>query len=367
MATTVKDYYKTLGIEKSASQEEIKKAYRKLARKYHPDLNPSNKGAEEKFKEVNEAYAVLSDPEKRKQYDSGGMSFEGFGGAEGFGGQGGFKGFEAGEGFDFGDIFGDLFGGARAGQTVRHARGEDLITRMELTLEEAFRGVTRPLTINRSAACDACQGSGAESLQTCPACKGTGQSQTSRGFFRMAQACPECGGSGKKVTAACKKCGGRGATTQTETLKVKIPAGVDNGSVVRLKGKGNSGTGGGPAGDLLLEITVRPHPLFTRKGDDIHLQLPVTFGEAALGAKVEVPTIDGSAMMKLPPGTQGGQRFKLAEKGFHHPRTKARGAEVVEIKIVVPKEIPENAKEAIRAIESLYKEDPRKKMVSDHA
>ncbi|MEW5746386.1 MAG: molecular chaperone DnaJ [Nitrospirota bacterium] len=366
MATTVKDYYKVLGISKEASQDDIKKAFRKLARKYHPDLNPGDKAAEEKFKEVNEAYAILGDPEKRKQYDSGGMNFEQFGGAEGFRGFGGFGGFEGGEGFDFSDIFGDIFGGARPGRTAHHARGEDLVMGIELTLEDAFKGVTRPITITRNAACHACGGSGAESFQTCPTCKGTGQAQASRGFFRMAQVCPECGGTGKKVTAVCKKCGGRGTTAQTETMKVKIPAGVDNGSVVRLKGKGNNGIGGGPAGDLLIEISIRPHPIFTRKGDNIHVQLPVTFGEAALGAKVEVPTIDGTAVMKLPPGTQGGQRFKLAGKGFHHPRTKARGDEFVEIKIIVPKNIPESAKEAIKEIESLYKEDPRKRMVSEH-
>src|SRR5271157_3997826 len=249
METSVKDYYKTLGIDKNAPQDEIKKAFRKLARKYHPDLNPGDKSSEEKFKEANEAYAVLSDPEKRAQYDSGGTTFEQFGG------------FEGGQTFDFSDVFGDIFGGRET--APRHARGEDILFRVEITLEDAFRGTTKPLTFNRTSQCDKCGGSGAEATQTCPGCKGTGHVQTSKGFFRMAQACPTCMGTGKKITVACKKCGGRGETVSTETLKVKIPPGVDNGSVVKLKEMGNAGTGRGPAGDLLLEISVRHHPVFT--------------------------------------------------------------------------------------------------------
>lgn len=352
----MKDYYKTLGINKDASQDDIKKAFRKLARKYHPDLNPGDKSSEEKFKEINEAYAVLSDAEKRTQYDTGGTTFEQFGGPEGF------RGFTGGQTFDYSDIFGDVFGTGRESMP-RHGRGEDLLIGVELSLEEAFRGVTRPMAINRTLQCDKCGGSGAETSETCPICKGTGHIQTSKGFFRMAQSCQTCMGTGKKIVSVCKKCGGRGTTVNTENLKVKIPAGVDNGSIVKLKNMGNAGTGRGPAGDLLLEISVRPHPVFTRKGDDIYVQLPVTFGEAALGAKVEVPTIDGASIMTLPPGTQSGQKFKLSGKGFIYPKTKTRGNEYVEIKIAVPEEIPEKAKEAIKVIESLYKKDPRKGMV----
>lgn len=355
MATSVKDYYKTLGIGKDASQDDIKKAFRKLARKYHPDLNPGDKASEEKFKEINEAYAVLSDPEKRSQYDNAGTTFEQFGGSGGFGGFGGA------ESFDFSDIFGDIFGSRP--DMARHARGEDILMGIELSLEDAFRGMTRSLAVSRSVQCDKCGGTGAESTQPCSTCKGSGHVQTSKGFFRMAQTCPECRGAGRKVTSICRKCGGRGEIISEETITVKIPAGVDNGSVVRLREKGNAGTGRGPAGDLLLEITVRPHPLFTRKGDDIYVHLPVTFGEAALGAKVEVPTIDGASLMKLPAGTQGGQKFKLSGKGFIHPKTKARGDEYVEIKIVVPRDIPEKALEAIHVVESLYKKPPRKGMV----
>ncbi|MBA4348720.1 MAG: molecular chaperone DnaJ [Thermodesulfovibrio sp.] len=350
MPATVKDYYKTLGVEKDASQDDIKKTFRKLARKYHPDLNPGNKAAEEKFKEINEAYTVLGDPQKRAEYDKGGtFSFEGF------------KDFDSRSGFDFGDLFGDFFS-TRTSAERHYPKGEDLFMNMELTLEEAFTGVTKPTAITRTVTCDACGGSGAANYQTCQACKGTGRTQTSRGFFKMAQTCPECRGTGKKITSECKKCGGRGRPVSREGINVKIPAGVDDGSVVKLRGKGNAGSGGGPAGDLHIEISLKPHPIFKRKGDDIYVQLPVTFGEAALGAKVEVPIIDGAAMMKLPPGTQGGQRFKLSGKGFISPKTKQRGDEYVDIKIAVPKDITEKAKEAIKTIESLYNENPRKRM-----
>jgi len=350
MPVTAKDYYKTLNVAKNAGQDDIKKAFRKLARKYHPDLNPGDKTAEEKFKEINEAYAVLSDPQKRTEYDRGGTTFEGFEG---------FKDYNFKETFDFGDIFGDLFSsGIRT--EPHYAKGEDIYAGIELTLEEAFTGITRTMTFTRTANCDLCGGSGAENYQICDKCKGSGKLNASKGFFRMAQACPDCAGTGKKITAICKKCAGRGKILQSDTLNVKIPAGVDNGSVVKLKGKGNAGSGGGPDGDLHLEISLKPHPIFKRKGDDIHIQLPVTFGEAALGAKLEVPTIDGMTLMKLPSGTQGGQRLKLSGKGFISPKTKKRGDEYVEIKIVIPKDINEKAREAIKVIESLYKENPRK-------
>lgn len=356
MPATVKDYYQILGVSKDASQDEIKKAFRKLARRYHPDLNPGDKTAEEKFKEINEAYAVLGDPQKRAEYDRAGTTFEQFAGFEGF------KGFDFGETFGFGDIFGDLFG-TRFGAEPHYAKGEDILMGIELTLEEAFTGVTRTISITRAVNCDTCSGTGAESSQACPACRGTGKIQTSKGFFKIAQTCPECHGTGKRITSACKKCRGRGKTVYTEAVKAKIPAGVDNGSIVKLRGMGNAGIGGGSAGDLLLEITIKPHPVFKRKGDDIYLQLPVTFGEAAFGAKIVVPTIDGTTVMKLPPGTQGGQRLKLSGKGFISPKTKHRGDGYVDIKIVVPKDIPESAKDAINKIEALYKEDPRKGMM----
>lgn len=351
MPVSTKDYYKILGVTRESSQDEIKKAFRKLARKCHPDLNPGDKKAEEKFKELNEAYAVLGDPKKKEEYDQGGtVNFEGF------------KGFEGGASFDFGDIFGDLFGGQTASR-AHYIKGDDIHMGIELGLEEAFRGVSRQISVTRRIPCVACSGAGATSFKTCDSCRGSGRMQSARGFFRMANTCQDCGGTGKKATGICSACRGAGETLGTETLNVKIPAGVDNGSIVKLRGKGHAGSGGGPAGDILIDVSVRPHQIFKRKGNNIYVTLPVTFGEAYLGAKVEVPTIDGMSVMKLPPGTQGGQRFKLSGKGFVAPKTKERGDEYVDIKIAVPKEVSDTAKEAVQVIESLYRDNPRKGMV----
>ena len=357
MAQATKDYYDTLGVKKDASQEDIKKAYRKLARKYHPDLNPGDKSAEHKFKEINEAYEVLGDPKKRTEYDQFGRSpYEGGPGYEGF------RTYDYGDAFDFGlgDIFSDVFGRRARPETLK---GHDIGIGLDLSLEEAFSGVTKTITFNREAACPTCHGSGAESSVSCDVCKGTGSIKTSKGFFRMSQPCQSCGGTGRKITKVCSACGGRGKILKAETVKAKIPAGVDTGSRVRLRGLGSAGEGGGPAGDLHVEISVRPNHLFKRKGDDLYLDLPVTFTEAALGAKIEVPTIDGVAVMTLPTGTQGGQRFKLSGKGMPSPKTGLRGNQFVHIKIVVPKNITNKAKEALREIESLYKENPREGMV----
>ena len=357
MAQATKDYYDTLGVKKDASQEDIKKAYRKLARKYHPDLNPGDKSAEHKFKEINEAYEVLGDPKKRTEYDQFGRSpYEGGPGYEGF------RTYDYGDAFEFGlgDIFSDVFGRRARPETLK---GHDIGIGLDLSLEEAFSGVTKTITFNREAACPTCHGSGAESSVSCDVCKGTGSIKTSKGFFRMSQPCQSCGGTGRKITKVCPACGGRGKILKAETVKAKIPAGVDAGSKVRLRGLGSAGEGGGPAGDLHVEISVRPHRLFKRKGDDLYLDLPVTFTEAALGAKIEVPTIDGVAVMTLPSGTQGGQRFKLSGKGMPSPKTGLRGNQFVHIKIVVPKNITNKAKEALSEIESLYKENPREGMV----
>jgi len=357
MASAVQDYYEILGVNKDASQDDIKKAFRKLARKYHPDLNPGDKAAEQKFKEINGAYAVLSDTKKREEYDRfGKASFEGGGpwyeSAKSPGYEDVFE-------FGMGDIFGNLFGGATRGEPS-YRRGSDILVGLTVSLEEAFSGTQKTISVNREDLCRQCHGSGAEAYETCPRCKGSGMVQTSKGFFRMQQPCPECGGTGKKVTKACRTCGGRGQTVSTDTVKVKIPAGVDTGSKVKLKGMGNAGHDGGPSGDIFIEITVRPHPVFKREGNDLSVDVPLTFSEAALGAKIEVPTIDGRAVMTIPPGTQGGQRFKLTGKGFPSPKGGPRGNQFVTAKIAVPKDLSSREKEIVKETEALYRENPRK-------
>ncbi|MDP2167442.1 MAG: J domain-containing protein [Thermodesulfovibrionales bacterium] len=354
----VKDYYELLGINKGASPEEIKGAYRKLARRYHPDLNPGDKASEEKFKEINEAYAVLSDQKKRQGYDRSGRSPFEEGGP--WYGRSPFEmpGFEDIFGFDLGNIFGDS-----SGRRESHSRGADLVMGLEVTLEEAFSGATKKITVNRESPCAQCAASGAMESKTCDKCRGSGRIEASRGVFRMSQTCAACGGAGGKITKACRACGGAGTVLSSESLSVKIPAGVDNGSMLRLRGMGNAGYLGGPAGNVNIRISVRPHPLFERKGDDLYLKLPVTFGEAALGAKIEVPAVDGTAVMTLPAGTQGGQRFKLKAKGFPSPARGGKGDLYVDIEIAVPKDMSQSAKDAIKEIDASYRENPRTGMI----
>lgn len=356
MPAAIKDYYEILGVSKSASQDEIKKAFRKFARKYHPDLNPGDKSSEQKFKEMNEAYAVIGDPKKREEYDRFGKSpFEG-GGAwhEGTGGAGAEDIFE----FGMGDIFGNIFGKGYGEEFS--AKGSDIILTLDVTLEEAFSGITKPIIVRRESACQPCKGSGAEAFETCHKCKGSGKSQMAKGFFKMTQPCPECRGAGRRITKACRTCGSTGRILTTETVKVRIPAGVDTGSRVKLRGMGNAGEHGGAPGDIYIDITVRAHPVFKRTESDLHIDLPLTIGEAYLGAKIEVPTIDGAATMTIPPGTQGGQRFKLSGKGFPSPKTGLRGNQYVTIRIAIPKDLTNKGKEAINEIEALYRESPRK-------
>ncbi len=361
MAQNAKDYYKTLGVDKKATQDEIKKSFRKLARKHHPDLNPGDKASEQKFKELSEAYEVLGDEKKRADYDQFGKSpFDG--GGPGFD----YRAYTSGDRFDFGgfgDIFSDLFS-QEGGQHQADLRGSDLVMGLDLTLEEAFSGVTKPITFNREIACRECHGTGAETFEQCGQCKGSGKVSASKGFFRMAQPCPPCRGTGRKTTRQCSPCSGKGKVFRTESIKVKIPAGAATGSRIRLKGMGAAGHGSGSSGDLQIELTVRPHPLFTRKDDDIHLDLPVTFGEAALGAKIEIPTMEGSTVMTLPAGAQSGQKFKLSGKGFPSSRTGRRGDQYVTIKVAVPKNLNEQEKALVQDLESLYRESPRKAMVN---
>lgn len=355
MPSAVKDYYELLGVNKNAAPEDIKKAYRKLARKYHPDLNPGDKAAEEKFKQINSAYAVLNDPKKKEEYDRfGSAPFEAGGWHENSTPPGYEDIFE----FGMGDIFGDIFGGA-SGRPAP-ARGSDLKTTLDISLEEAFSGVTKQITIRREAPCQACRSSGSEASETCSKCKGSGKVHVSKGLLHLAQACPDCKGAGRKTTKTCRACTGRGRNFSTDTVKVKIPAGVDTGSRVKLKGMGNAGEHGGPNGDMYIEITVRPHPVFKRMESDLHIDVPITFVEAALGAKIEFPTIDGVAAMTIPPGTQGGQKFKMTGKGFLSPKTGAKGNQYVNIRIAVPRDLGGSAKEKVKEIDSLYKENPRK-------
>lgn len=345
MATATKDYYDILGVKKDASQEEIKKAYRRLARKYHPDLNPGNKSAEQKFKEINEAYEVIGDPKKRAEYDQ-------FGRVPPFEGGEGFEWFRP---FDFGfgeDMFSDLFGRRYVEEVP--LRGPDLVTPVDITLEEAYKGVTKPITITREIPCSACNGTGAEGSQTCPNCKGTGTIRERRGFFGLTQTCPQCKGRGKMITKACRACRSSGRTVITETIKVKVPPGADTGKRLRLSGMGGAGLRGGPPGNLYIEVTVKPHSVFRRDGDDIYVDVPVTIGEAVLGGKIDVPTLDGYATMTLPPGTDSGKRFRLKGKGIPDTKTGLKGDEYVTIKIVVPKKVTARTKEALQEVEKAY-------------
>jgi molecular chaperone DnaJ len=385
------DFYKILGVKKSATQDEIRKAYRRLARKYHPDVNPGDKGAEDKFKQLSEAYDVLSDTKKREVYDqygsysdsirdaaaqgaraggpggAGGFDFGGFDWGSFTGGGGAGAGSAAGgAGASFKDIFSDLFGsGARAtGRAKRQAeRGADIEMPLALTFEEAITGVTRSISVRRSEPCEQCAGTGeAPTGQiTCPTCKGSGKISAAGGMLRFDQTCPDCGGAGKRRTP-CQACNGKGRISKTETVKVRIPAGVETGTRVKLEGKGEAGTRGAPPGDLYIITNVSAHPIFTRKGDNIYCTVPITLPEAALGAKIEVPTISGKAQLRIPPGTQSGQRFRMRERGAPSLRGNTRGDEYVEVKITLPKIIDEDSKELLRQFARRNTENPRTEM-----
>jgi molecular chaperone DnaJ len=403
MATaTKKDYYEILGVKKSASAEDIRKAFRKLARKYHPDVNPGDKGAEEKFKALSEANDVLSDPKKRKIYDQvgfysdnidpataeayaragaqGGGGFPGGGSGNPQPGQGvpfDFGGFDfsdlmnnagrgqqrtSGSGGGFRDIFGSIFGG---GHNATHADegpepGTDLEYQVNVPFWTAIRGGVMRLNITRNDVCSQCHGQGAlESPGKCPECNGTGQITQTGGRMKFNVQCPRCHGTGKNLTT-CPTCHGEGTVTNTEPLEVRIKAGTRDGQRIRLPGKGNAGAHGGTPGDLYAIIRTGDHPLFHRDGDDISLTVPVSATEAALGAKIEVPTIDGRALLKIPPGTQSGQKLRLREKGVPSAtREGVRGDEIVEITVTVPMPRDERTKELLRELAKLNPEDPR--------
>ena len=349
MTTKSKDYYELLGVKKGADSADIKKSYRRLARKFHPDVNPGDKKAEQKFKDLNEAYEVLGDKKKREQYDQfGAEGFEGVHGFDGFGAGGFSGGFGAPE-----DVFSDLFGGFQQG--VRPSAGSDMLTALDISLEEVYSGAAKTISFRRDVSCVNCGGSGAENSQSCSNCKGAGVIRQGRGFFNMNQPCPSCGGNGRITTKACSVCGGNGKSMKSESLNVKIPAGADTGSRLKLKGKGGAGSHGGPTGNLYIELTVRPHPVFEREKNDIYVDVPVTISEAVLGGKVVVPTLDGNVSMTLPPGTDSGKKFKLKGKGIPGKRAGIRGDEYALIKIIVPKDLTDAGKEALKEIEKAYK------------
>ncbi len=367
--TTKKDYYELLGVSKGASEADLKKAFRKMARKYHPDVNPGDKSSEPKFKEINEAYEVLSDVKKRKQYDQfGHAAFEqGFGQGSGHGpgpGQGfegfgrGGAGFSGGQGFE--DIFGNIFG--ERARPRGPAKGEDITYAVEVDLEDAIFGKTMQVDLQREVSCTMCGGTGAQPgtfRRTCPTCMGSGSVSQGRGFLQMAQPCPACHGEGTINPNPCKSCNGSGVVQKSERINVKIPPGVDNGSKVRMAGLGSPGEKGGPPGDVYIVTKVRSHPYFERKGDNLYSEAAVTVKEAALGEKIEIPTVDGLVSLSLPEGVQTGQQLKLRGKGVPHFGGGGVGDHYATIRVVTPTGLPERGKELLRELDRLHPSNPR--------
>ena len=370
-----RDYYEVLGIGKNATDAEIKSAYRKLAKKYHPDLNPGDKEAEEKFKEVNEANDVLSDPQKRQRYDQ--FGFAGVdpnyaaangGGAGGFGG--GFGG------VDLGDIFGDIFGGGfgggfsgfGGGSSTRTAnaprKGHDIQASVILTFEEAAHGCSKKITINRQDTCPDCGGTGAAkgtSPETCPDCGGRGyvvtQQRTPFGVMQSQQPCSHCGGRGTIIRNPCKTCRGTGKTAARKSLEINIPAGIDDDQNIALRGQGDAGSNGGPAGDVIVHVSVKADPMFERDGYDVTIHVPITFSQAVLGDDVEVPTVDGRIVQHIPEGTQSGTKFRLRGQGIQYLNGRGRGDQYVIVDVEIPKKVTRAQREALKAFEDSMKED----------
>lgn len=384
-ASTKHDYYETLGVSRSAKEDEIRKTYRKLARKYHPDLNPGDKAAEERFKKVQEAYDVLSDAKKRQVYDQygfysdnippggpgagpgprdPGMGFGGFDFSDFVNQAGGTH--QAGGSGKFQDIFSQFFGGRRGDRPASAPeKGSDLEYGLNVDFWESIRGTQVRLNIVRQETCETCGGAGSVggASTVCPECDGTGSVTQMAGAMKFSLTCPRCDGKGR-LRNACPTCHGDGRLSRSESVEVRIPPGVQAGSRLRVAGKGNSGRNGGAAGDLYITVRVEPHPFFRREGDDIHIQVPITVSEAGLGAKIEVPTIDGRALLKVPQGTQNGQKFRLREKGVLNTRKNKRGDEIVEAVIQAPKVQDERTKELLRELSQVNKEDPRAAMWS---
>ena len=374
MADTKRDFYEVLGVEKGASTEDIKKAYRKAAMKYHPDRNPGDKTAEEKFKEIGEAYEVLSDDDKRARYDQfghAGVDPNFNPNAGGFGG-GGFG--------DFGDIFGDIFGSAFGGgfgggsRSTQNAprRGENVAIRLELTFEEAAFGCEKEVSALRIENCGSCNGTGSAdgTVETCSNCRGTGQVRTTQNFMGMqmqsTSPCPRCGGKGKVIKTPCNTCKGKGKVRRTQKIKVKVPAGVDEGQSVRVRGEGCVGSNGGPNGDLLVEILIREHPIFTRDGVDVLCEVPISFTQAALGAEIQVPTLDGKVSFDIPEGTQTGTTFTLPGKGIPYVgSSRRRGDELFTVVVETPTKLTKEQKELLRQLDDSIDETPKRKKFFD--
>ncbi|MBG3013344.1 molecular chaperone DnaJ [Proteus faecis] len=365
-----RDFYEVLGLSKTADEKEIKRAYKRLAMKYHPDRNQGDKESEIKFKEIKEAYEILSDAQKRAAYDQyGHAAFE----QGGFGGQGG-GGFGGGADFGdiFGDVFGDIFGGGRRQQ--RAARGSDLQYNMDLTLEEAVRGVTKEIRIPTLETCDKCHGSGAKegtSAETCSTCHGAGQVHLRQGFFTVQQACPTCHGRGKVIKEPCSKCHGDGRVERSKTLSVKIPAGVDTGDRIRLSGEGEAGENGAPSGDLYVQVHVRQHHIFERDGNNLYCEVPINFAIAALGGEIEVPTLDGRVKLKIPAETQTGKMFRMKGKGVKSVRSSSIGDLMCRVVVETPVKLNEKQKELIQQLGESFggksgeKNTPRSKSFLD--
>jgi molecular chaperone DnaJ len=357
----MKDLYEILGVQKGASAGEIKKAYRALARKHHPDTNPDDKAAEDRFKEVQGAYDVLSDPEKRKAYDANG--FRAFTGGQS---AGNFD-FDLG---DLGDIFGGLFGGARSGspgrgRAQRGRPGRDMEVAVTLSFEDSLRGVETRIPVELEAACSTCHGSGAApgtAPVVCPECRGRGVVSESQGFFALSQPCPRCGGDGTVVEKPCKTCAGAGRERATKRYAVKIPAGAKDGTRIRLKGKGEAGYGGGPPGDLYVVTHVAPSPLYERRGADLLIDVPVTYAEAALGAEIEVPTPDGAISLKVPAGSQEGKLLRVRGRGAPRLNESGKGDLLARLKISVPTKLTKAEREAIENLQKVSRENPRERL-----
>ena len=359
MAEQKRDYYEVLGVSRSASEDEIKKAYRKLAKKYHPDLNPGNAEAEQKFKEVNEAYEVLSDSNKKARYDQFGFAGVDPNYGAGAGGGGGFGGFTDFDFGDLGDIFGSFFGGGFGGNSRSSRsgpqRGESIRVGVTVSFEEAAFGCEKEVTVDRVDQCPTCKGSGCEpgtTPEVCTQCGGSGQvqqrRQTPMGVFATTTTCPKCGGRGKIIHSPCKDCNGTGQQRKRKTIQVNIPAGIDNGQTISLRGQGNAGKNGGPAGDLLITVTVRPHQLFRREGNDVLCEAPITFTQAVLGGEMEIPTIDGKVKYDIPEGTQTGTTFRLRGKGIPNLNGRGRGDQYVTVYIETPRNLNREQKEALK-------------------